>query len=370
MPPDEFIEPDEYSVWMTRGLPRVNDVLITTEAPLGEIALVQDENIALAQRIILLRAKSSILDNEFLFYSLRTRLMQQRLSARASGSTVQGIKSAELKKVSIPLPDVATQKQIVLTLSCLDRKISNLRQQNETLESIAQTLFNHWFVDFEFPNEDGKPYKSSGGAMVRSDLGDIPVGWHIKTLRECLEHLIDNRGKTPNFISDGIPALSAKFVKGGDLVNRDNFNYISPELFDQSEKLQIGDVIITSEAPLGETYFIAQDTNYYPAQRVFALRVNREIISCSYLNYWLSSSMGQFFLKRRASGSTVQGIKQSELYQCEVIVPNKHIQDKASDLLTEILNKKEMNSTQIQTLTQTRDRLLPKLMSGQLRIPE
>ena len=103
LPPDEFIEPDEYLSWMTRGLPKINDVLLTTEAPLVEVALVQNENIALAQRIILLRGKSNFVDNRFLFYSLQTGLMQHRLSACASGSTVQGIKSAELKKVLIPL---------------------------------------------------------------------------------------------------------------------------------------------------------------------------------------------------------------------------------------------------------------------------
>jgi type I restriction enzyme S subunit len=73
-------------------------------------------------------------------------------------------------------------------------------------------------VDFEFPNEDGKPYKSSGGEMVRWELGEIPIGWRVGTLEECLEHLIDNRGKTPEFFDSGVPALSAKFVKGGDLV--------------------------------------------------------------------------------------------------------------------------------------------------------
>jgi type I restriction enzyme S subunit len=135
--------------------------------------------------------------------------------------------------------------------------------------------------------------------MVRWELGEIPIGWRVGTLEECLEHLIDNRGKTPEFFDSGVPALSAKFVKGGDLVNRDSFNYVSHELFEKSEKLRIGDVILTSEAPLGETYFIAKETRYYPAQRVFALRANGEVISCSHLNYWFSSLMGQFLLKRR-----------------------------------------------------------------------
>lgn len=82
----------------------------------------------------------------------------------------------------LPFPPLDVQKEIVGILKALDRKIENLRKQNETLEQIAQTLFKHWFVDFEFPNEDGKPYKSSGGAMVRSDLGEIPVGWRVGKL--------------------------------------------------------------------------------------------------------------------------------------------------------------------------------------------
>jgi len=204
-PPDEFIDPVEYSSWMTRGLPKINDVLLTTEAPLGEIALVHDEKIALAQRVILLRGNLSVLDNGFLFYSLQTELMQHRLRARASGSTVQGIKSTELKKILIPLPDVNTQKQIVLTLSSFDRKIENLRRQNETLERIAQTLFKHWFVDFEFPNEDGKPYKSSGGEMVRSELGEISAGWRVGKLGDEVETLGGGTPSTkePDYWEDG-----------------------------------------------------------------------------------------------------------------------------------------------------------------------
>lgn len=334
------------------------------------LVLRQEEPLTFESSIIRARPNSEKANSAYLFYLFSSPIGKYLLKTILRQVAVSGITGADLATLNLPLPSLEEQKKVSCLLSCLDRKIENLRRQNETLEQIAQTLFKHWFVDFEFPNEDGKPYKSSGGAMVRSDLGEIPVDWRFETLKDCLEHLIDNRGKTPEFLSSGIPALSAKFVKGGDLVNRDNFNYVSRELFEQSEKLRIGDVILTSEAPLGETYFIAKETNYYPAQRVFALRANESVISHSYLNYWLGSPAGQFFLKRRASGSTVQGIKQSELYQCEVIVPDKKTQDKASDALTKILSKKEMNSNQIQTLTKTRDRLLPQLMSGKLRITE
>ncbi|MFM6004805.1 MAG: restriction endonuclease subunit S, partial [Sphaerospermopsis kisseleviana] len=217
---------------------------------------------------------------------------------------------------------------------------------------------------------EGKPYKSSGGAMSPSELGDIPAGWKVLIFQECLKHLIDNRGKTPQFFESGIPALSAKFVKGGFLINQDSFNYVALELFDSSEKLEVGDIIMTSEAPLGELFYIAKNTNYYPAQRVFALRANPEIISPSYFNYWLASPLGQSLIKRRGTGSTVQGIKQSELYKCEVLIPKQEIMERASGVFSQVLLKKEVNGEQIQILAKTRDTLLPKLMSGQIRIKE
>ncbi|MBC5796608.1 MAG: restriction endonuclease subunit S [Sphaerospermopsis sp.] len=304
---------------------------------------------------------------KFAYYFLKTLKFEQY----DCGSANPTLNRNHIHTLEVSIPkSPEEQKRIAAVLSCLDAKIDNLRRQNETIEKIAQTLFKHWFIDFEFPNEEGKPYKSSGGAMSPSELGDIPAGWKVLIFQECLKHLIDNRGKTPQFFESGIPALSAKFVKGGFLINQDSFNYVALELFDSSEKLEVGDIIMTSEAPLGELFYIAKNTNYYPAQRVFALRANPEIISPSYFNYWLASPLGQSLIKRRGTGSTVQGIKQSELYKCEVLIPKQEIMERASGVFSQVLLKKEVNGEQIQILAKTRDTLLPKLMSGQIRIKE
>lgn len=304
---------------------------------------------------------------KFAFYFIKTLKFEQY----DCGSANPTLNRNHIHTLEVSIPkSPEEQKRIAAVLSCLDAKIDNLRRQNETLEKIAQTLFKHWFIDFEFPNDEGKPYKSSGGAMSPSELGDIPAGWKVSTFQECLKHLIDNRGKTPQFFESGIPALSAKFVKGGSLINQDSFNYVALELFDSSEKLEVGDIIMTSEAPLGELFYIAKNTNYYPAQRVFALRANPEIISPSYFNYWLASSLGQSLIKRRGTGSTVQGIKQSELYKCEILIPQQDVIERASGVFNQVLLKKEVNAEQIQILAKTRDILLPKLMSGGIRIKE
>jgi type I restriction enzyme S subunit len=114
---------------------------------------------------------------KFVYYLLKTFNFQNF----NSGSAVPSLNRNYIHPYPVYVPDYDEQVKIAAVLSCLDRKISNLRQQNETLERIAQTLFKHWFVDFEFPNEDGKPYRSSGGEMVRSELGEIPAGWRVGT---------------------------------------------------------------------------------------------------------------------------------------------------------------------------------------------
>jgi len=371
LPPDEFIEPNEYSTWMTRGLPNINDVLLTTEAPLGEVALIQDENIALAQRIILLRGKQNIIDNGFLFYSLRTDLMQHRLSARASGSTVQGIKSAELKKVLIPLPDIDTQKQIVLTLSCLDRKISNLRQQNKTLEAIAQTLFKHWFVDFEFPNEDGKPYRSSGGEMVRSELGEIPAGWNFLELGD----VATNHSETHKFKNKS----EIIFVNTGDVLEG-NFlhqNYSSIETLPGQAKKKISqnDILYSEIRPINRRFayvnFSENLDDYVVSTKFMVVRSNERILSrLLYLILKIDSTIQEFHYTADSRSGTFPQITFESVSRFPIVIPEIMLQEKLMSVITPLLEKKEFNIKKIQTLIKTRDRLLPKLMSGKLRITE
>lgn len=366
-----YVSQDIFDNWF-RAHPKPGDIILTNKGSNnGEVCLVPNTvDFCIAQDMVAVRADKKKIDPLYLFAALRSRIVQKRIKYLNVDAVIPHFKKTDFNKLLIPLPDRKSQEFIGKIYFNFSIKIDNLRRQNETLETIAQTLFKHWFIDFEFPNDDGKPYKSSGGAMVASELGDIPAGWRVITLKECLQHLIDNRGKTPKFFSSGIPALSAKFIKGGTLVNQENFNYISLDLFASSEKLQPGDIIMTSEAPLGELYYISKNTNYYPAQRVFALRANQKVVLSAYLNYWLGSSLGQFLINRRATGSTVQGIKQTELYQCEVLLPQRELMENFSHCFNKVLYKKELNEKQIQTLTKTRDTLLPKLMSGQIRVKE
>jgi type I restriction enzyme S subunit len=134
LPPNEFIAPEDYDSWMTRGLPEIDDVVLTTEAPLGEVALIKNKKIALAQRIITLRGKQNLLFNPFLKFYFQNEAGLHELQSRASGTTVFGIKASVLKKVPVVLPPLPEQKAIATVLSSLDNKIDLLHRQNQTLE--------------------------------------------------------------------------------------------------------------------------------------------------------------------------------------------------------------------------------------------
>ena len=133
LPFDEFIAEDDYDSWMVRGLPQPGDVVLTTEAPLGEVAQLDDTKVALAQRVVTLRGKKGILDNTYLKYFLQSDIGQKRLSARETGTTVTGIKQSELRKVEISYPDYDTQCQIGAILKSLDDKIALNNRINHNL---------------------------------------------------------------------------------------------------------------------------------------------------------------------------------------------------------------------------------------------
>ncbi|MGI0479491.1 restriction endonuclease subunit S [Geminocystis sp. CENA526] len=314
---------------------------------------------------------------KYLFYLFQTSHFKSHIKSIAYGTSTQpNMQIESLLRFSFRLPPLEEQRAIASVLSCLDEKIENLRRQNETLESISQTLFKHWFIDFEFPNDDGKPYKSSGGEVRSTELGEIPKDWRVGKLGDVLSLIIDYRGKTPKKLSSdwsltGIPALSAKNIKDGKIIREESMYYVDQDLYNKwmKDELKKHDILLTSEAPLGEIYYLANNNKYVLSQRLFALRVKNNF-SSPYLYQWLKSEQGQFLLNRRATGSTVQGIRQVELKKVEIIIPEIEILEKITKLWFSILEKMDVNFKQIKTLTKTRDELLPKLMSGQLRVKD
>jgi type I restriction enzyme S subunit len=244
---------------------------------------------------------------------------------------------------------------------------------------MAKTIYDYWFVQFDFPDKNGKPYKSSGGKMVWNNelKRDIPEGWDVKPLEKTIEIIIDYRGKTPkkldsdwSFNSDDIVALSAKHVKEGKLVNLESANRVNEELYSKwmKDELCEGDILLTSEAPCGEFFYLVGKTKYCLSQRLFAIRSNIKIVHHSYLFFELSKGNGISQILGKVSGSTVFGIRQDELRTVNILIPNMNLQDNFASIILPIYCQIRNNDYQTEQLAALRDWLLPMLMNGQVKV--
>ncbi len=192
--PEFYITPEKHYEYRRTEL-EGGELLLTLVGALGHCGVVPESmrgwNAARAIAVIRLEDKKLA---SFVRLCLLSPHIQHLIKVWANTSVQATINLKEVKELPIIFPPIEEQKSIAAVLSCLDRKIENLRKQNETLEAIAQTLFKRWFIDFEFPYDfaqgkpspDGQPYKSSGGAMQPSELGEIPEGWRVGILDNVL----------------------------------------------------------------------------------------------------------------------------------------------------------------------------------------
>lgn len=332
---------------------------------------------------VVFECKGGLLDPKFLRYFIDGEDWQQWTASAGVGSVRVRIYFRELAKMPLKVPSFEKQKRSAHILATLDNRIELNRRMNATLEAMAGALFQSWFVDFDPVKsnaQNGSPRvedKLFPDSFEDSPLGAIPRGWEVGTIDDATSLIIDYRGRTPkkmgsDWSEDGIPAISAKNVKGGRLVRPETFNYVSEELYGKwmKDKLTQGDVLMTSEAPLGELYYLALDARYCLSQRVFALRADPSCCESTFLYHWLSLPSCQTEMAGRGTGSTVVGIRQSELRKVRVLLPPLAVQKAASGFLTPWVEQVHRNEDQNRNLSALRDALLPKMLRGDLSTNE
>jgi len=366
-----LISEEDFEIWTRKANPQVHDVVVSWRCSPGESAYVADGmRFALGQNLVLLRSDGELVIKPFLRWLIKSPAWWVEVSKFINvGAVFSSLKCGEIVNFTLPIPPLEEQRNITKTLSCLDRKIKNLRRQNETLERIAQTLFKHWFVDFEFPNEDGKPYKSSGGEMVRSELREIPVGWRIGKLGDEVETL---GGGTPStttseYWENGyIPWYSpTDLTKSQTLfslvyekkITKLGLEKSSAKLFPKYS------LLLTIRATIGE---IKINTHDACTNQDFITIIANETFSVYFLYGWLLTQIN--LIKQLASGSTFPELSKLTFRNFSSLMPDSLQLAQYDQVVQPIFQKIENNIRQIQTLTHTRDVLLPKLMSGKLRV--
>ena len=407
LPMDEFIADEDYESWMVRGIPQVSDIVVTTEAPLGEVAQIKNANVALAQRIVTLRGKVDFLENDFLLFLMQSDFVQNQLEARATGSTVKGIKQSELRKIILPIPPIAEQKCIGKILSDLDDKIHLNNQINQTLESIAQALFKSWFVDFDpvrakivakqegndpelaamcvisgksevelhqMAEDDFAELQATAALfpdeLVESELGEVPKGWEITNINAVTASIFS--GGTPStkdmtYWNGEIPWLSSGETRNKIIVSTEK-SITETAVKKSSTKLAIfGDILIASAGQghtRGQTSFNAIEC--YINQSIVALRANDKVSP-----YWLYYCLEPRYDEMRSlsdSHSSRGSLTTKLLASMPVILPTKELVLSFDKLIKSMLTQQVKNLKETKILKETRDALLPKLLSGEIDV--
>jgi type I restriction enzyme S subunit len=272
----------------------------------------------------------------------------------------QRVENAVFDNITISLPSLPEQAAIGKILSDIDIKIEINRKMNQTLEAIGQAVFKHWFVDFEFLNEEGKPYKSSGGEIVDTTVGEIPRGWEIGGLGDICEITMGQSppGETYNEIGGGVP-----FFQG---IRDFGFRFPSKRVYCTAPTrfAQEGDVLLSVRAPVGSLN--VADARCAIGRGVAALRLKRK--QNSFLYYLLLATRSAWD-KYDAKGTVFGSATKQDVHDFKIIIPPKDLRDKFGDLINPLDQKILLNGKETCNLTAIRNSLLPKLMSGKIRVP-
>lgn len=351
------------------------DILISTVRPnQRHYGLLKNEvnNLLVSTGFVVLTVKKDIVVADYLYRYLTQDFIVDYLQKIAEDSTsaYPSIKPSVIGDLEVELPPINEQKAIAKILSSLDDKIELNNRINKTLEEMAQTIFKRWFVDFEFPDENGEPYKSSGGEMIESELGMIPIGWEVGSISD-LGNIVG--GATPStknidyFTKKGIPWITPK-----DLSENKN-KYISCGNIDITKKgyhssstklLPKGSVLFSSRAPIG---YISIAKNELTTNQGFKSVIPKENIGSEYIYYFLKFYTG--FIETRAVGSTFKEVSGSVMKAIPAIIPKIEVVSRFNDVVNTFGKQMGKVEQQTQTLTKIRDTLLPKLMSGEIRVP-
>lgn len=300
------------------------------------------------------------ISNDFLYYCIKNSI--NRIKQNVHGAVFDTITKETFDSLLVGYPDnEKEQNQIVSILSSLDDKIELNQKTIKTLEEIGQTLFKRWFIDFEFPNEKGEPYKSSGGEMVDSELGEISKGWSVSNL-ESIGTFLNGLAlqKYPKTGEDFLYAIKIKELNNGITESTDKVSTDVPKEY----VVDCGDLLFSWSGSLDVV--IWGEGKGALNQHLF--KVTSDLYPKWFVYSWIKQHISFFQMIAASKATTMGHIQRKHLTEALVTIPPKAILNKADELLQPILDLLIEKKKEIQTLTKTKNYLLPKLLSGKIRV--
>ena len=341
--PTVYIDEKVYLEYKEKySYPKKGDILISAAGTIGKTVIFDGEDSYFQDsNIVWIENDESKVTNQFLYYFLQTNPF-----ITTNGSTIKRLYNDNLRDTKIPnVPSIQQQNQITDILGTLDKKIQTNNQINQELEAMAKTLYDYWFVQFDFPDQNGKPYKSSGGKMVYNPelKREIPEGWGVEKLKYFLT--IKN-GKDHKHLQDGKFAV---YGSGGIMRTVADYLYSGES------------ILFPRKGTLNNVMYVNEE--FWTVDTMFYSEVNKNN-SALYVFY----SVKDIDFNKLNTGTGVPSMTSSILYDLNIIVPEENILEKFNTIVKQNYETIKLNNIQNQELNQLRDWLLPMLMNGQVII--
>lgn len=353
-----YVDESTYTKRTRRAVPSAGDIIFSREAPIGNCAIVPaDFKCCLGQRLVLLRVNREICSPEYLLAALLSDFVKTQIfQVEKSGSIVSNFNISDLGDLIIPIID--RQESVASVSDTLNKKLLINKNICAELEAMVKTLYDYWFTQFDFPDENGKPYRSSGGEMVWNDQlkREIPMGWNVGQLSDIANIAMGQSpaGETYNENGNGMI-----FYQGctdfGTRFPVPRVYTTAPTRFAKS-----GDILMSVRAPVGTLNVAIEDCSIGRGLAALSSKIGSQL----YLWYTLAG-FKQLFNVLDGNGTTFGSITKDTLYETKVIIPNPVLVKSFEEIVQPIEQKIRIIEEENRELAKLRDWLLPMLMNGQ-----
>lgn len=358
---------------LSKYLVKENDIIYSRRGDVTQKALIRQNEAGYfcGTGCLLLRPGSNF-DARFLTYYLSTSEIQKWIVSQAVGATMPNLNTGILSRLPFNGPEKLEQSKIADVLSVIENKIELNNQINTELEAMAKTLYDYWFVQFDFPDADGKPYKSSGGKMVYSKVlkREIPEGWEVKPVSKIIE-VRDGTHDSPKPSEKGEYLITSKHLQpsGIDFSNAYFISYEDFEAVNKRSKVDEGDFLISMIGTIGLSQWVMKITTPFAIKNIGLFKTSQSPEYADYIFASVTSSYGKAYLQQNQSTGTSQPyVTLGTLRGIPITIPSKNVFD---DFNTKVKPTHKLlyeNATENQKLVELRDWLLPMLMNGQVTV--
>ena len=358
---------------------RNNDTLVAKITPCLEngktafVNILDNEEVAFGSSEFIVLRNNKLSDAKFIYYLARSPYFREKaISCMEGTSGRKRVNETVLKHLKIKVPPIETQQKIAKILSDIDDKIEVLHQINDNLAELAKTIYDYWFMQFDFPDENGKPYKTSGGKMVYNEVlkREIPEGWEVKRIEDYCKSSGGYAFKSSEWKKSGNPIIKIKNIQENNSLNIEDIDFVDmSKTIDEKFKANAGDVVIAmTGATIGKFAIVPKtDNGFYVNQRVGIFKLN-EFKKLPFLINTLNQDYFRKNIIEISCGAAQPNISNEQINNIELILPISNIVEKFNSRMTICYEKIIQNRYKVYHLQSLRDWLLPMLMNGQISV--